>query len=280
MDKIIPIEEFSKIFFGWQTKIEKEGEEKGTGSGGDFRRVFKETVKEIIGSPLFQNHSLIQKLEKEADDFLQDFREIEMQDLVYKDAEEGSRLLCKEADHIVIFTTGDKDYQPRKIQKSGIIDLFQSAIKNSGKNVSLEFLFSENKKSEIPKIIEKIPGKLLIAIYDDNPEKFKFAEKYIRELEEKIGIIFKKLYVWAKRGRIGQNTTKQKLEQIRKENPEFEIAQNLEEYVDLIVSRKSDNTIVIALLDFDGALADNIGLRERQASVAYKHFMKFLEVLR
>ncbi|MBI2040202.1 hypothetical protein HYT18_03945 [Candidatus Microgenomates bacterium] len=198
------VDEFSKIFFDWQSKIEEEGQKKGVGSGGDFRRVFKETIKTIISDSKEQatlSISLSSKLNKIAKDFFTEFKEIKMEDLIYPDTYEDLVKLFEVVDGIVLFTTGDPEYQPRKIEKSGILKMLDKARKEAGKlNTYLHFLFALDKEATTLSLVKEFvksisADSVMVVLYDDNPEKFQYADGYLTEFENKQNFKLHKIYV-------------------------------------------------------------------------------------
>lgn len=288
--KSIPkLEEFSEIFFSWQTKIETEGQQKGLGSGGNFRKVFQKTIETILKhdenrqnvlsmmKPLFK-----EKMRISTEIFFQEFKNIKMKDTLYSDTQSGLAELFTTVDGIVLTTTGDLKYQSTKIDKSGVYRILKKAKSTTiNPSIYIRFLLAPNKEAKIPQYLDEFidyskSSSIIIFIYEDNPEKFKYVNQYLLKWEQEQGLIIEKAYVWTKRGRIADDMTVKKEQEIRKSSPPFEVVENISQLISLIKQRKNDNCKIIVFLDFDGALSDNRIMRLRQAKVAYKHAVNLL----
>lgn len=283
------LNEFSKIFFSWQTKLETEGQRRGLGSGGNFRKVFKKTIETIL--KLDRNRQKIlfmmrpsfkEKVRIATEAFFTEFKNIKMKDTLYLDTRPGLLGLFTAVDGIVLTTTGDLEYQSIKIDRSGIYKILKKLKSSIGKpNMYMQFLLSRNKEAQMPQYLNEFmthskSSSITVFIYDDNPEKFKYANQYLLEWEKEQELSADKFYVWIKRGRVADNMTSEKEQSIINSSPPFKMVENIAQFISFIKQKKRDNYKSIVFLDFDGALSDNRIMRFRQAKVAYKHAINLL----
>lgn len=296
-DHPIKSTELAKTFFSERSGVEIDGRKTGVDSGGDYKETFKGTLQSIIAfvkekgwtDEIFAGLD-DRQIEKKTDEFLDEFRKIKMDDSLYHDIPESLPKIFQRVDGVSLWSSGHENYQPKKIEQSGIGNLLKKEAevrRHVGRTFFLESAITQNKEIEIPNILKRFKdslengergSRIRVVIYDDTLENFQKAEKYIQEFEKGEGTTVERVYVFAKTGRISQEkTTTEKEAKVREQFPDLKTALSISELASFLPESKDVPTLL--LLDFDGALSDTRLNRARQAHVAYQHIMGIMKSL-
>ncbi len=289
MHECEPPKELFDYFFSLQSEIEKVG-------GMNYRKYAKKMWQKLVPDISDESNGFYEFQQC----MIGGLYSIDMKEMVYPDLTETMpNLIEKYIDKIArisIWSTGDVSatgYQVAKINKSGITDNFLSSTNISmPKNERLDFIknrtsyiVDDNKFNRLNEYVsqfepkEQISKPMKIVIIEDTASNFEKAKTSLSDhiKDGKVEII----PIWFTNSREGINAEKS-VKDLATDKTQYEVEKaKLEQKKSDLNSIKSFNELLDdsrfggifnnahIMVDFDGVIADNITMRNKQAGVIY-----------